>query len=149
MARQRLWPDLPGMPKGRSPSRWRLKSGPVGVWRSSIENPACRPCHRPGVIVLADGDLPAGSGPRFGLAPCTGDKRAGSHHCALPGLAAPGASGIGWLPCGAVPAVPPCLLRLPGRDPAGGGQWWTKPWLRSLLAFGASRPESLSPPAVW
>ena len=73
---------------------------------------------------------------------------AGSHHCALPGLAAPGAS---WPGCLAAPhnryhpATTP--VARPG-DPAGGGGA-SGAVTPNRFAFGVSGPVSPSPPAVW
>ena len=73
---------------------------------------------------------------------------AGSHHCALPGLAAPGAS---WPGCLAAPhnryhpATTP--VARPGGPAGGGGA--SGAVTPNRFAFGVSGPVSPSPPAVW
>ena len=99
-------------------------AGPCGLAISSRERPRTRAC------AVVPGQT------------------AGSHHCALPGLSAPGAS---WPGCLAAPHNryhPAIVPRLPGDGPAGGGGA-SGAVTPNRFALGASGPVSPSPPAVW
>ena len=124
--------------------RWER---PSGVWRCLPGTLPAHPYHRAGSLALAGWVL---SRERSWLWACARGpgQTAGSHHCALPGLAAPGAFRPGCLAAPHNryhPATTP--VTRPGGPAGGGGA--SGAVTPNRFAFGVSGPVSPSPPAVW